>query len=173
MIFGVLSVLAAAVLVGVDQLIKRWATAVLLPKTAMTLIPGVLELRYFLNDGMAFSMLAGKQKLLIAATSLMLLGVLWMLFARKLTPLERVAWTLVLGGGIGNLIDRIATGVVVDYINVLFMNFAIFNFADICVCVGVGLLMVWVLFDSYFTEKAENSVKTESAAPADDANGKN
>mgnify|MGYP002605028688 FL=1 len=103
MIFGVLSVLAAAVLVGVDQLIKRWATAVLLPKTAMTLIPGVLELRYFLNDGMAFSMLAGKQKLLIAATSLMLLGVLWMLFARKLTPLERVAWTLVLGGGIGIL----------------------------------------------------------------------
>ena len=173
MIFGVLSVLAAAVLVGVDQLIKRWATAVLLPKTAMTLIPGVLELRYFLNDGMAFSMLAGKQKLLIAATSLMLLGVLWMLFARKLTPLERVAWTLVLGGGIGNLIDRIATGVVVDYINVLFMNFAIFNFADICVCVGVGLLMVWVLFDSYFKEKAERSVKTESAAPTDDANGKN
>ena len=168
MIFGVLSVLAAAVLVGVDQLIKRWATAVLLPKTAMTLIPGVLELRYFLNDGMAFSMLAGKQKLLIAATSLMLLGVLWMLFARKLTPLERVAWTLVLGGGIGNLIDRIAT-----YINVLFMNFAIFNFADICVCVGVGLLMVWVLFDSYFKEKAEKSVKTESAAPTDDANGKN
>ena len=173
MMFGVLYVLAAAVLVGVDQLIKRWATAVLLPKTAMTLIPGVLELRYFLNDGMAFSMLAGKQKLLIAATSLMLLGVLWMLFARKLTPLERVAWTLVLGGGIGNLIDRIATGVVVDYINVLFMNFAIFNFADICVCVGVGLLMVWVLFDSYFKEKAEKSVKTESAAPADDANGKN
>ena len=143
MIFGVLSVLAAAVLVGVDQLIKRWATVVLLPKTAMTLIPGVL------------------------------LGVLWMLFARKLTPLERVAWTLVLGGGIGNLIDRIATGVVVDYINVLFMNFAIFNFADICVSVGVGLLMVWVLFDSYFKEKAEKSVKTESAAPADDANGKN
>ena len=173
MIFGVLSVLAAAVLVGVDQHIKRWATVVLLPKTTMTLIPGVLELRYFLNDGMAFSMLAGKQKLLIAATSLMLLGVLWMLFARKLTPLERVAWTLVLGGGIDNLIDRIATGVVVDYINVLFMNFAIFNFADICVCVGVGLLMVWVLFDSYFKEKAEKSVKTESAAPADDANGKN
>ena len=173
MIFGVLSVLAAAVLVGVDQLIKRWATVVLLPKTAMTLIPDVLELRYFLNDGMAFSMLAGKQKLLIAVTSLMLLGVLWMLFARKLTLLERVAWTLVLGGGIGNLIDRIATGVVVDYINVLFMNFAIFNFADICVCVGVGLLMVWVLFDSYFKEKAEKSVKTESAAPADDANGKN
>lgn len=167
MMYGVLSVLAAALLVGIDQLIKRWATAVLLPKTAMTLIPGVLELRYFLNNGMAFSMLAGKQKLLIAVTSLMLLAVLWMLFTRKMTPLERVAWTLVLGGGVGNLIDRIATGVVVDYINVLFVNFAIFNFADICVCVGVGLLMVWVLFDSYGKDKAD---KTSEKA-ADDAHG--
>lgn len=167
MMYGVLSVLAAALLVGVDQLIKRWATAVLLPKTAMTLIPGVLELRYFLNNGMAFSMLAGKQKLLIVVTSLMLLAVLWMLFTRKMSPLERVAWTLVLGGGVGNLIDRIATGVVVDYINVLFVNFAIFNFADICVCVGVGLLMVWVLFDSYGKDKAG---KTSEKA-ADDAHG--
>ena len=167
------AIVASLILIA-DQGLKYWVTLnIPLDTGHVTLIPGVLELRYFLNDGMAFSMLAGKQKLLIAATSLMLLGVLWMLFARKLTPLERVAWTLVLGGGIGNLIDRIATGVVVDYINVLFMNFAIFNFADICVCVGVGLLMVWVLFDSYFKEKAEKSVKTESAAPADDANGKN
>ena len=167
------AIVAILILIA-DQGLKYWVTLnIPLDTGHVTLIPGVLELRYFLNDGMAFSMLAGKQKLLIAATSLMLLGVLWMLFARKLTPLERVAWTLVLGGGIGNLIDRIATGVVVDYINVLFMNFAIFNFADICVCVGVGLLMVWVLFDSYFKEKAEKSVKTESAAPADDANGKN
>ena len=167
------AIVAILILIA-DQGLKYWVTLnIPLDTGHVTLIPGVLELRYFLNDGMAFSMLAGKQKLLIAVTSLMLLGVLWMLFARKLTPLERVAWTLGLGGGIGNLIDRIATGVVVDYINVLFMNFAIFNFADICVCVGVGLLMVWVLFDSYFKEKAEKSVKTESAAPADDANGKN
>ena len=48
----------------------------------------------------------------------------------------------VLGGGIGNLIDRVLNGEVVDYINVLFMRFAVFNFADICVCVGVAL---WVL----------------------------
>ena len=156
MIFGVLSVLAAAVLVGVDQLIKRWATAVLLPKTAMTLIPGVLELRYFLNDGMAFSMLAGKQKLLIAATSLMLLGVLWMLFARKLTPLERVAWTLVLGGGIGNLIDRVLNGEVVDYINLLFMQFAVFNFADICVCVGVGLWVLVIFLEELHAENGQS-----------------
>ena len=142
MISGLLSLAGAAILVVIDQLIKHWATAALLPVGSMDVLPGVVELRYCLNDGMAFSMLAGKQKLLIAATSLMLLGVLWMLFARKLTPLERVAWTLVLGGGIGNLIDRVLNGEVVDYINLLFMRFAVFNFADICVCVGVAL---WVL----------------------------
>ena len=52
------------------------------------------------------------------------------------------ALVLVLGGGIGNLIDRVLNGEVVDYINLLFMRFAVFNFADICVCVGVAL---WVL----------------------------
>ena len=66
---------------------------------------------------------------------------------------KRAAWTLVLGGGVGNLIDRVLNGVVVDYINVLFMRFAIFNFADICVCVGVGLLMLAVLLDSFKKDK--------------------
>ena len=60
---------------------------------------------------------------------------------------------LILGGGVGNLIDRVLNGVVVDYINVLFMHFAIFNFADICVCVGVGLLMLVVLLDSFKKEE--------------------
>ena len=83
----------------------------------------------------------------------MLVAVLVMLFVRKMPLAERIAWTLVLGGGVGNLIDRVLNGVVVDYINVLFMHFAIFNFADICVCVGVGLLMLVLLLDS--TKKDE------------------
>ena len=142
MISGLLSLAGAAILVVIDQLIKHWATAALLPVGNMDLLPGIVELRYCLNDGMAFSMLAGKQGLLIGMTSVMLLAVLIMLFVRKMPLTERAAWTLVLGGGVGNLIDRVLNGVVVDYINVLFMRFAIFNFADICVCVGVAL---WVL----------------------------
>ena len=174
MAFVVFNLLAAAALIGIDQAIKLWATNVLQPIGAMPLIPHVVELRFVLNPGMAFSLLSGKQLFLIIATSIALIFVAYGLFFRSRGKrLQQAALVLVLGGGIGNLIDRIATGVVVDYINVLFMNFAIFNFADICVCVGVGLLMVWVLFDSYFKEKAEKSVKTESAAPADDANGKN
>ena len=153
MIFGIVSVLAAVALVAVDQGIKLWASANLQPVGAMPVLPGIVELRFCLNDGMAFSMLAGKQALLIGVTSLMLLAVLIMLFRRKMPLAERIAWTLVLGGGVGNLIDRVLNGVVVDYINVLFMHFAIFNFADICVCVGVGLLMLVLLLDS--TKKDE------------------
>ena len=148
MISGLFSLLGAAVLVVLDQLIKHWATAALLPVGSMEVLPGIVELRYCLNDGMAFSMLAGKQGLLIGVTSVMLVAVLVMLFVRKMPLAERIAWTLVLGGGVGNLIDRVLNGVVVDYINVLFMHFAIFNFADICVCVGVGLLMLVLLLDS-------------------------
>ena len=153
MISGLLSLLGAAVLVVLDQLIKHWATAALLPVGSMEVRPGIVELRYCLNDGMAFSMLAGKQGLLIGVTSVMLVAVLVMLFVRKMPLAERIAWTLVLCGGVGNLIDRVLNGVVVDYINVLFMHFAIFNFADICVCVGVGLLMLVLLLDS--TKKDE------------------
>ena len=153
MIFGIVSVLAAAALVAADQGIKLWASANLHPVGAMPLLPGIVELRFCLNDGMAFSMLAGKQALLIGVTSLMLLAVLIMLFVRKMPLAERIAWTLVLGGGVGNLVDRVLNGVVVDYINVLFMNFDIFNFADICVCVGVALLIVAALWETRQDEK--------------------
>ena len=157
MILGLFSVLGAVALVVIDQLIKHWATASLLPVGQMDVLPGVVELRYCLNDGMAFSMLAGKQGLLIGVTSVMLLAVLVMLFTRKMTTWERVSWTLVLGGGVGNLIDRVLNGVVVDYINVLFMRFAVFNFADICVCVGVAL---WVLV-IFLEELHEDSAKEQ------------
>lgn len=164
MISKIVCVGVAAALVIADQLIKQWATRALLPVQAMTVFPGIVELRYFLNDGMAFSMLAGKQALLIAVTSVMLAAVLLLLLLRRLTPLERAAWTLVLGGGVGNLIDRICNGEVVDYINLLFMDFAVFNFADICVCVGVGLLILGVLLDSCHERKTKENSENDAEA---------
>ena len=164
MISGLFSLLGAAVLVVIDQLIKHWATAALLPVGNMDLLPGIVELRYCLNDGMAFSMLAGKQTLLIGMTSVMLVVVAVMLFTRKMPVWERISWTLILGGGVGNLIDRVLNGVVVDYINVLFMHFAIFNFADNCVCVGVGLLMLVVLLDSFKKEETTKQKADDDGA---------
>ena len=137
------NLLCVAALVGADQAIKFWAVQVLEPVGSMPLIPHVVELRFVLNQGMAFSLLSGKQLFLILATSAALLLVAyWLFFRSRGKYLQQAALILVLGGGIGNLIDRVLNGEVVDYINVLFMRFAIFNFADICVCVGVAL---WVL----------------------------
>ena len=59
------------------------------------------------------------------------------------------------GGGIGNLIDRVLNGEVVDYINLLFMRFAVFNFADICVCVGVGLWVLVIFLEELHGENAK------------------
>ena len=154
MAFVIFNLVCVAVLVGADQLIKLWAVQVLEPVGAMPLIPHVVELRFVLNPGMAFSLLSGKQLFLIAATgAALLLVAYWLFFRSRGKKLQQAALILVLGGGIGNLIDRVLNGEVVDYINLLFMRFAVFNFADICVCVGVALWVLVILLEETHKEK--------------------
>ena len=154
MAFVIFNLVCVAVLVGADQLIKLWAVQVLEPVRAMPLIPHVVELRFVLNPGMAFSLLSGKQLFLIAATgAALLLVAYWLFFRSRGKKLQQAALILVLGGGIGNLIDRVLNGEVVDYINLLFMRFAVFNFADICVCVGVALWVLVILLEETHEEK--------------------
>ena len=153
MAFVLFNLAAVAALVGIDQLIKLWAVQVLQPVGAMPLIPHVVELRFVLNQGMAFSLLSGKQLFLIIATSAALLAVAYGLFFRSRGRYLQQA-ALLLGGGIGNLIDRVLNGEVVDYINLLFMRFAVFNFADICVCVGVALWVLVIFLDELHADDA-------------------
>ena len=69
---------------------------------------------------------------------------------------DRYSLLLILAGGIGNLIDRVLNGEVVDYINLLFMQFAVFNFADICVCVGVGLWVLVIFLEELHAENGQS-----------------
>lgn len=161
MLYIITNLSVLAILVGADQLIKAWAVQVLAPVQAMPVIPHIVELRFYLNDGMAFSMLSGKQFFLIGVTSIALLAVAYILFTRcKKSLLLRSSLLLILSGGVGNLIDRVLNGCVVDYINPLFINFAVFNFADICVCVGAALLVLYVLL-SDSEEKKTNEKGTK------------
>lgn len=160
MLTGICFVIGGLALAVLDQLIKIWATTYLLPVGNMPLIPGFIELQYVLNDGMAFSLLSGRRWLLIAVTGAVLLVVAGVLIFHKMSQLERIVWMLVLGGGLGNLIDRVCTGVVVDYLNFQFIEFPVFNFADICVCTGVGLLVLSLLLD------LRRERRTSAAAPA-------
>ena len=89
MLVGILSILAAAGLMLVDQLIKLWATVELLPVGSKPFIPHVLEFYYLLNDGMSFSMLSGKRTLLVIITGVMLAVLAGMLLLRKMPRLER------------------------------------------------------------------------------------
>ena len=156
MAFVVFNLAAVAALVGIDQAIKLWASNVLQPVGSMPLIPHVVELRFVLNQGMAFSLLSGKQLFLIIATSAALILVAYGLFFRSRGKyLQQAALLLVLAGGIGNLIDRVLNGEVVDYINLLFMRFAVFNFADICVCVGVALWVLVIFLDELHAENGQ------------------
>ena len=146
MAYVILNLVCVAALVGIDQAIKLWAVQALAPVESITLIPHVLELRFVLNQGMAFSLLSGRQLFLILTTTAALLLVAYMLFFRSRGKLlQQTAFILVLAGG--NLIDRVLNGEVVDYINPLFIDFAVFNFADICVCVGVALWVLVILLE--------------------------
>ena len=88
MAFVLFNLAAVAALIGIDQLIKLWAVQVLQPVGAMPFIPHVVELRFVLNPGMAFSLLSGKQLFLIIATSAALLAVAYGLFFRR----QRWCW---------------------------------------------------------------------------------
>ena len=157
MAFVIFNLLCVAALVGADQAIKFWAVQVLEPVGSMPLIPHVAELRFVLNQGMAFSLLSGKQLFLIIATSIALIFVAYGLFFRSRGKyLQQAALLLILAGGIGNLIDRVLNGEVVDYINLLFMQFAVFNFADICVCVGVGLWVLVIFLEELHAENGQS-----------------
>ena len=166
MLYGIFFVIGGLALAGLDQLLKLWATASLLPVGQAPLIPGFIELQYVLNDGMAFSMLSGRRWLLIGVTSVVLLAVAVYLLIRPLPRLERITWMLILGGGLGNLIDRIRTGVVVDYLNFQFIDFPVFNFADICVCTGVGLLVLSLLLEMRKEHRTPASGDGQSNADA-------
>ena len=144
-IISILSILGCVVL---DQLTKYLAQIYLQPVGTMEFIPGVMELRFVLNDGAAFSSFSGARWFLILFTGGAIAALAVYLFWKKPeSRLERAAIIMMIGGGLGNLIDRVRTGVVVDFFATTFMNFAVFNVADCFVCIGAALLIIYVLIE--------------------------
>lgn len=144
---------AAAVLAVVDRLTKFLVTSNMQLKDKIELIKfgdtEVLNIYYCLNNGAAFSKLSGHRILLIVLTSAIILCLLYLLLSKRIArPVYLASAGLILGGGVGNLIDRIFNGgLVVDFIDFSLINFPIFNFADICAVCGAGLLLITVVSD--------------------------
>lgn len=139
--------LIAAVLVAVDQLVKYLVMTNIPLGEHVPFIPCILELTYVTNTGAAFSMFS-EHTWALALVSLVMSAVLALALWKGLFrhPLGKMTLTLLLAGAVGNLIDRAFRGFVVDMFNVLFMRFAVFNVADICVVVGGIAAGIYYLF---------------------------
>ncbi|MDF2839146.1 MAG: Lipoprotein signal peptidase [Evtepia sp.] len=153
---GVFYLFIAVAIVAVDQLVKNSIRQTLPLFETRPFLPGFVELTYVKNTGAAFSMLASHTWLL-ALISAVVAGILLVVLLRGIVPstLGQLSLALVLGGAVGNLIDRVWLGYVVDMFSLQFMNFAIFNVADIGVTVGGVLLCISVLF--FWDKKGEES----------------
>ena len=110
------------------------------------LIPNILNLTYVQNDGVAFGLFAGMQWLFIALTAVLLGAIIFYMFwKRPAGKFFYIVVGLIVGGGVGNLIDRVLYGYVVDYLSLTFFQ-PVCNFADYCITIGVFLLAVYLLF---------------------------
>lgn len=146
-----------------DQLTKYIAVKHLMPIGSHPFIPGLIEFRYTTNPGIAFGMLEGKSWFFIPVSALAIgLTVFFLIrFRKSMSPLLSAAVAMIAGGGVGNQIDRIFKGEVVDFLNFQFIDFPIFNVADCfvtvgCVLAGIAIIFFdkWILFDDKDNKKA-------------------
>ena len=133
---------AAAVFIA-DRVMKILAPGI--PENGVVLIPGVIGLRYAENRGIAFSLLSGAPWALGVVSLLIIAAAFFCLRGKKLQPLALTGLMMMLGGAAGNMVDRFVHGFVPDMIEVLFVNFAIFNVADTFLCIGCGLVIISLL----------------------------
>ena len=156
----ILLVAAIVLLIVSDQAVKYWAVHYLKEKGSIRFIHfgdfKILDLTYLENDGAMFGSMSGQRWFLIGFTSLVIAaGLVIMFITMKRSKLLTAIILLFLSGGIGNLIDRIRQGYVVDMFEVKLFNFAIFNVADICVTVAFVMLLIYGIFIDPKIEKAQ------------------
>ena len=140
--------IAAAVFIA-DRVTKILAPRI--PEEGQALIPGVLGLRYAENRGIAFSMLSGMPWVLGLVSLAIIAAVFFFLRGKKLRAMTLAGLMMMLGGAAGNMLDRFIHGFVPDMIEVLFMQFAVFNVADMFLCIGCGLVILQLLFGREMT----------------------
>ena len=156
---------ALAVMIVGDQALKAWTVTHLELGESVPFLPAIMQLTRVHNYGAAWSSLSGKTVLLIAVTAVMMIAVAVLLIRRVVRhPLGVAACLLILGGGIGNIIDRIRLGYVVDMFDLLLFSYPVFNLADCFVVVGAILGAVYYLwiYDKFDARKKSNDSPSDS-----------
>lgn len=142
---------AILLLTGTDQLIKLWVVDNLKNADSRDFLKigklDIMHLTYLENDGAVFGSFSGMRWVLVGVTAALMAFCVFYMIKHRRDKMLAVCMTLIVSGGLGNIIDRIfRNGIVVDYLDLQLFNFAIFNFADCCVTVGAALLLIYILF---------------------------
>jgi len=142
-----LTIMTIVFLIAIDQIIKFFVLKYLEPIGSITVIDKVLSLTYVENTGAAFGSFSGYTRVLSAFTALVLIvGLIYLLSGKIQSKIVYWSLTLIIAGGAANLIDRVGRHFVIDYIDPLFVKFAVFNFADILVTVGAFIVIVYLIY---------------------------
>ena len=161
----IMTFIIAAVSIAADQLIKILVINNLKPVKSVTVIENLLNFTYVENKGMAFGMLANQRWVFIALTSAVIVALAVAVFKlKKQGTMFYISAALLIGGGIGNMIDRLLYGYVVDYISLSFFP-PVCNFADYCVTAGVMMLLIYLFFFTDFL-KSDKEKKVDKNAAA-------
>ena len=144
----ILMALMAAGIVAADQLTKLWVVDNIALGEQMQAIPGLFHLTYVQNTGAAFSSFQGQLWLFVAVFVLLTVAIVWEFSTRKMgfSTFDRWCIAAIYGGGLGNMIDRLRLGYVVDMIEVDFISFPVFNVADCFITCGCIALIVSLVF---------------------------
>ena len=152
-----LSIIGGSILV--DQIVKIIISSTMDVGETIPVIKDIFHFTYIRNEGAAFGMLSEHRWVFMIISSVAIVAMCIYLFKFcKERMLTRIGIALVIGGGIGNMIDRIFLGYVVDMIDCRFIDFYVFNVADSCVCVGAGIVFLGVLLET-IKEIKENKAK--------------
>lgn len=138
--------IVALLTVIADQALKYWTVKHLKLFESRSGIPYLFDFYFVTNDGAGWGILSGQRNLFIVLTCLMLAYFIYLIVKhRQGETLSQLAYGLLLGGGLGNLIDRLRDGYVIDMISLNFMDFPIFNLADMALTLGAVLLIIQIL----------------------------
>ena len=159
--------IVTALAVLLDQITKALAVSYLKPISTLPLWDGVFHLTYRINYGAAWSLFADTPWVFMTVSSIAIVGILvYYFWDKKLTPAVRYPLCMILGGGIGNMIDRIFVGYVVDFLDARIINFPVFNVADCFVTVGAFLLFFVLLSDVIREAKTKKGEHTDDTLGA-------
>lgn len=154
------SVITMLFLVVIDQIIKLFVDLYLKPVGSVPVINKILQLSYYENDGAMMGLMSGKTVIMTVLALICLSVISFVIFSGKVRfGVDYCCIVLMMSGGLGNIIDRIFRGYVIDYIEVLFIDFYIFNFADCLVTVAAVLLIINQIYGII----RENKLRKEKA----------